>query len=73
MLGVDPTSINFTDPQWNWVIATPNAQGVKTPLTLDQVQQKLATTPQFDQSNNAQGMADSVTQQLNSAFGFGGR
>lgn len=72
MLGIDPTSINFTDPQWNWVIATPNAQGVKTPLTLDQVQQKLATTPQFDQSNNAAQMADSVTQNLSKAFGFGG-
>jgi hypothetical protein len=73
MTGIDPSSINYTDPQWNWVIATPNAQGVKTPLTLDQVQQKLATTPMFDQSNNAQGMADSVTQQLSANFGFGGK
>lgn len=74
MLGIDGASINFTDPQWNWVIATPDPKtGQKTALTLDQVQQKLATTPQFDQSNNAQGMADSVTQNLNSAFGFGGR
>jgi hypothetical protein len=72
MTGIDPASINFTDPQWNWVIATPNAQGQKTALTLDQVQQKLATTPQFDQSNNAQGMADSVTSNLSKAFGFGG-
>jgi hypothetical protein len=73
MTGIDPASINFTDPQWNWVIATPNAQGQKTALTLDQVQQKLATTPQFDQSNNAQGMADSVTSNLSAAFGFGAK
>jgi hypothetical protein len=35
------------------------------------VQQKLATTPQFDQSNNAAQMADSVTTNLSKAFGFG--
>jgi hypothetical protein len=73
MTGIDPASINYTDPQWNWVIATPNAQGVKSPLTLDQVQQKLATTPQFDQSNNAAQMADSVTSSLSSMMGFGGK
>ena len=74
MLGINPNSIDYTNPEWNWVIATPNAtNGVKTALTLDQVQQKLATTPQFDQSNNAQQMADSVTQNLNASFGFGGR
>ncbi len=73
MTGIDPSSINYTDPQWNWVIATPNAQGVKTPLTLDQVQQKLATTPMFDQSNNAQGMAADVTASLSQQFGFGSR
>lgn len=72
MTGIDPASINFTDPQWNWVIATPGANGQKTALTLDQVQQKLATTPQFDQSNNAAQMADSVTTSLSKSFGFGG-
>jgi hypothetical protein len=72
MLGIDPASINFTTPQWNWVIATPNAQGVKTALTLDQVQQKLATTPQYDQSNNAAQTADAVTTGLSKMFGFGG-
>jgi hypothetical protein len=72
MTGIDPASINFTDPQWNWVIATPGANGQKTALTLDQVQQKLATTPQFDQSNNAAQMADSVTTNLSKSFGFGG-
>ena len=73
MLGINPNSIDYTSPEWNWVIATPSStNGVKTALTLDQVQQKLATTPQFDQSNNAQGMADSVTQNLNRMFGFGG-
>ena len=73
MTGIDPASINFTDPKWNWVIATPDPKtGQKTALTLDQVQQKLATTPMFDQSNNAAQMADSVTTNLNKSFGFGG-
>lgn len=73
MTGIDPASINFTNPQWNWVIATPDPKtGQKTALTLDQVQQKLAQTPMFNQSNNAQQMADSVTQTLNKQFGFGG-
>ena len=31
MTGIDPASINFTDPQWNWVIATPNAKGPSQP------------------------------------------
>jgi hypothetical protein len=72
MLGIDPASINFTTPQWNWVIATPSANGTKQALTLDQVQQKLATTPMFDQSNNAQQMATDVTTTLDKSFGFGG-
>ena len=73
MLGIDPASINFTDPKWNWVIATPDAKtGQKTALTLDQVQQKLATTPQFDQSNNAAQMADTVMKGLGQQWGYGG-
>jgi len=73
MTGIDPASINFTDPKWNWVIATPDPKtGQKTALTSDQVQQKLATTPMFDQSNNAAQMADSVTTGLSKMMGFGG-
>jgi len=71
-LGVAPGSIDFTSPQWNWVIATPDAKtGVKGALTLDQVQQKLTTMPQFDQSNNAHQMATDVTTSLSKQFGFG--
>ena len=73
MTGINPQSINYTDPKWNWVISTPDPKtNVKTALTLDQLQQKLATTPMFNQSNNAQQMAEGVTQNLNRSFGFGG-
>ena len=73
MTGIAPGSINFTDPKWNWVIATPDPKtGVKSALSLDQVQQKLATTPMFNQSNNAQQMADSVSTGLAKQWGFGG-
>jgi hypothetical protein len=72
-LGVAPASINFTDPKWNWVIATPDAKtGQKTALTLDQVQQKLVTLPQWQQSNTAAQMGTDVTTSLNKSFGFGG-
>jgi hypothetical protein len=72
-LGVAPGSINFTDPKWNWVIATPDPKtGQKTALTLDQVQQKIVTMPQWQASNNAQQMSADVTTSLNKAFGFGG-
>lgn len=72
-MGISPGSIDFTSPQWNWVIATPDPKtGVKSALTLDQVQQKLVTTPQWQQSNNAVNMSTDVTTALNKAFGFGG-
>jgi hypothetical protein len=72
-LGIAPGSINYTSPDWNWVIATPDAKtGQKTALTLDQVQQKLVTMPQFNTSNNAQQMADSVMTGLGKQWGFGG-
>ena len=72
-LGVTPASINFTSPQWNWVIATPDAKtGQKQALTLDQVQQKLTTLPQWQTSNTAAQMGTDVTTGLNKAFGFGG-
>jgi hypothetical protein len=73
MMGISPGSIDFTSPQWNWAIATPDPKtGVKTALTLDQVQQKLTTLPQWQQSNTANQMATDVTTQLAKQFGFGG-
>jgi hypothetical protein len=72
-MGVSPGSINFTDPKWNWVIATPDAKtGQKTALTLDQVQQKLVTLPDWQKSNTAAQMGTAVVTGLNKAFGFGG-
>lgn len=83
-LGVNANSINFTDPNWNWAIATPDPKtGIKTALTPDQVLQKI-TQPNFsfkadngqsmtyDQTNNAVQGAHSIISGLNSAFGFGG-
>ena len=66
-------TINLMDPKWNWAIATPDPKtGIKNPLTLDQVQQKLVTMPQWQQSNNAQQMGTDVVTSLNKQFGFGG-
>jgi hypothetical protein len=73
MMGIAPTSINFTDPKWNWVIATPDPKtGQKTALTLDQVQRKLVTLPQWQTSNTAAQMGTDVVASLNRQFGFGG-
>jgi hypothetical protein len=67
------STINLMDPKWNWAIATPDPKtGVKNPLTLDQVQQKIVTMPQWQQSNNAQQMGTDVTTSLNKLFGMGG-
>lgn len=72
-LGVTPTSINFTDPKWNWVIATPDPKtGQKQALSLDQVQQKLVTLPEWQKSNTAAQIGNDVVTGLNKAFGFGG-
>jgi hypothetical protein len=66
-------TINLMDPKWNWAIATPDPKtGIKNPLTLDQVQQKIVTMPQWQQSNNAQQMGTDVVTSLNKQFGFGG-
>lgn len=72
-LGISPASINFHDPKWNWVIATPDPKtGIKQALTLDQVQQKLVTLPEWQTSNTAKQMTNDVIVGLNKAFGFGG-
>lgn len=72
-LGVNPASIDYTSPKWNWVLNTPDAKtGVKTPMTLDQVQQKIVHTDQWQNSNNAQQMSNDVAVSLNKQFGFGG-
>jgi hypothetical protein len=82
-LGLDPSSIDFTSPQWNWVIATPNAQGVKTALTSDQILQKI-TSPTFtftgangqqqsyDNTNTAVQTAHGIASSLASMLGVGG-
>ena len=73
MMGIDPAGIDFTSPQWNWVVNTPSAKtGVKGALTLDQVQQKITQMPAWQNTNNAQQMSSDVLVSLNKAFGFGG-
>lgn len=74
-LGLDPGSINYNSPQWNWVLGTPDPKtGKKTALTLDQVQQKLVEDPKFgwQKTSGAKTDALSITAALNQAFGFGG-
>ena len=72
-LGVNPASIDYTSPKWNWVLNTPDPKtGVKTPLSLDQVQQKLVTLPQWQTANNTMQMGEGIITALNKQFGFGG-
>ena len=72
-LGINPASIDYTSPQWSWVLATPDPKtGVKTALTPDQVQQKLVTLPQWQTASNTLNTGQSIIDTLNRQFGFGG-
>ena len=84
-LGIDASSIDFTSPQWNWVIATPTAgTNQKTALTSDQILQKITSpgftfqgpngqTMSYDNTNNAMQTANTVTNGLAQMFGVGGQ
>lgn len=66
-------NVNFLDPQWSWILGTPDPKtGIKTALTPDQVQQKLVTLPAWQTSNNAAALGDTIATGLNKQFGFGG-
>ena len=83
-LGIDASSIDFTNPQWSWVIATPDPKtGVKTAQTPDQILQKI-TSPNFtwtnpdgsamtyNDTNNAKQTAQTMITNLSGMFGVGG-
>lgn len=84
-LGLDAASIDFTSPQWNPIIATPDPKtGIKTALTQDQILAKITNpnftfqnpngqTMKFDNTDTALQMANTVTNGLSSMFGIGGR
>lgn len=84
-LGLDSASIDFTSPNWNWAIATPDPKtNTKTALTQDQILQKI-TNPNFtfqgpggqtmtyNNTNNAVQTANSMTSSLGRIFGTGGQ
>ena len=83
-LGLDPSSIDFTSPQWNWAIATPDPKtNQKVALTQDQIQQKI-TDPNFTfqgpdgkpmtymDTNSGQQLQNQFAGAFQSAFGKGG-
>jgi hypothetical protein len=83
-LGLDPSSIDFTSPQWNWAIATPDPKtNQKVALTQDQIQQKI-TDPNFRfqgpngqpmsymDTNSGQQLQNQFAGAFQSAFGKGG-
>jgi Transglycosylase SLT domain len=83
-LGLDPASIDFTSPQWNWAIATPQSgTNQKMALTQDQILQKITNpnftfqngegqTQTFDNTNTAMQNMHSTTNSLAAMFGVGG-
>lgn len=83
--GDNSAAINVLDPQWNWMIATPDPKtGQKTALTQDQILSKITdpnfafTDPNgqkmtFDNTSTALNMANTVTNGLSSMFGVGGK
>ena len=82
-LGIQSGDIDLTSPQWSWLIGTPNAQGVKEPLSNDQIMAKI-TQPNFqfqgpngqsmtyDQTDTAKQNATTTATGLSQMFGVGG-
>lgn len=83
--GNNSSAINVLDPQWNWMIATPDPKtGVKTALTQDQILKKITdpnftfTNPNgqpmtFDNTSTAMQTANTVVGSLSRMFGTGGQ
>ena len=80
--GMDQGQINPLDPQWNWIISSPGANGVLGPVTQDQALKKI-TDPGFSwtdpngqpmtylQTNAGQQLQNQFSQSFASAFGKG--
>lgn len=72
-LGLDPASIDFTQPKWNSLINQVDPKtGQRTALTLADAQVKIRTDPTFGYGTSLQGKSDAADlgHALSSAFGF---
>ena len=72
-LGIPSTSINWTDPKWQSVVAAKDPKtGVSVPQTLDQALQTVKTDPRFgyDKSVNGINDASNLVLGLKSAMGL---
>lgn len=72
-LGISSTSINWTDPKWQSVVAKKDLNGVSVPQTLDQAIQTVKTDPRFgyDQTPTAKNDAYDAISNIRQLFGFG--
>ena len=71
-LGIPSTSVDWTDPKWQSVVATKGPDGVSVPQTLDQAIQTVKTDPRFGYAQSVNGINDAAqtVQGLKSAMGF---
>ena len=72
-LGIDPASIDFTQPKWNSLINQVDPKtGQRTALSLADAQTKIRTDPPYGYGTSLQGKSDAADlgKSLSSAFGF---
>lgn len=71
-LGIDPQSINFTDPKWQAAIMQIDPKtGQRTPMSLDQWQQYIKGTPTYGYQYTTNGVNDAynILAQIGQAMG----
>lgn len=72
-LGVDPNSLELSDPKWIAALQAKNAKGEVTgPMSQQDWQTKIMSDPTYgyDRSQNAHDNAVNLVQQLSTSFGF---
>jgi hypothetical protein len=60
-LGISPASINWSDPKWQGVVASKDANGLSVPQTLDQSLQTIKSDPRFGYTQTATAKNDAYT------------
>jgi hypothetical protein len=74
-LGIDPSSVNWTDPKWNKALLTTNAQGQQQPNSIGVFQQNLMKDPTYgyQYTNGARDQAYGTAQTILQTFGKVGK
>jgi hypothetical protein len=71
-LGVDPNSLELTDPRWTAALQSRNAQGqIQGPMSQLEWQQKIMTDPQYKYAESANGQQAGLELAQNLAKTFG--